>query len=262
MVKKMAQAKIQRPTDPYSPDWPDYWAANPHMRRSVGADATSTDDDTGGGDDQPDIEQLKRDAAEAAKLRDENALWQKKHQEAEKHKKEQERLARENAEKAAKTAGDFEAYERSVNEKITGITSELTAERDTYRQIAERRTAGAAARDLASRMAIVADGVSTAEALLPHIASRIGSKIVDGDMIPVVLDANGRETAMTIDDLEKELRKLPYLKHSIAASSASGGGRPGGEGNGKGLKTRDEVRALNPYEKAEYFKKSGGKYAD
>ena len=39
---------ITKPTDPYSPDWISYWAANPHLARGVGADAAAPE-----GDGQP-----------------------------------------------------------------------------------------------------------------------------------------------------------------------------------------------------------------
>lgn len=258
----MINTKIARPTDPYSPLWGAYWEQNPHLRRGVGAEGV--DDDNPDDDNEPDIETLKREAAEAKRLREENERLTAKSREADKHKKEQERIAREANEKAALAAGDLETYRKSVDEKVNGITAEIGAERDLYRGIAERKTSGAAAKDLASKMAMVIDGVSTADGILPHIARYIGSKVVNGELVAIVLDDEGRETAETLDDLEKRIRKIPHLKPFISASQANGGGRPGGQpngGNGK-LKTRDQVDAMDPYAKAAYFKESGGKYAD
>lgn len=250
---------IQRPIDPYSPEWPAYWAQNPHLRRGVGSEATETEATE---TETEDLDAIRRDAAEAKRLREENDRLLAKSKEADKHKKEQERLAREASEKAALAAGDLESYKKSLDEKINGITAEIGGERDLYRTIAEKRTSGAAATSLANKMAMQ----GMADALLPHIAPRIGSKIVDGDMVPVILDAQGRETALTVDDLEKELRKVPYLKAIIAASSASGAGNPGGQGSGGGkLKTRAEVESMNPMDQRAYFRsveKEPKKYAD
>lgn len=255
---------IQRPIDPYSQDWPAYWAQNPNLRRGVGADAADGDGggDNDGGDNEPDIETLKREAAEAKRLREENDRLLAKSKEADRHKKEQERIARENAEKASLAAGDLESYKKSVDEKISGITQEIGSERDLYRSIAEKRTSGAAASSLAAKIAM--PGMS--EALLPHISPRIGCKIVDGDMVPVILDAQGRETAMTLDDLEKELRKVPFLKPIIAASGANGAGLPGFPGsNNNKLKTREEVELMSAVDQGAYFRsvaKETKKYAD
>ena len=89
------------------------------------------------------------------------------------------------------------------------------------------------------------------QAILPHISGRIGSKVVDGDLVPVVLDASGRETALTLDDLEKELRKIPHLKPFISGSKAGGADRPGG-GNGGGAPTytRAQWDRMNPGEQS------------
>ncbi len=241
------------------------WIPNTSFSRVMNRIHKKDDGDGGEGGgaagegDEPDLETLKREAAEAKRLREENDRLTAKSREADKHKKEQERIARENAEKASLAAGDLESYKKSVDEKISGITQEIGTERDLYRSIAEKRTSGAAASSLANKLAMPGES----EALLPHIQGRIGSKVVDGDMVAIVLDSQGRETAMTIDDLEKELRKVPYLKRLIVASNASGAGAPGGHGQGNGkLKTKDQVAAMSPFEKAEYFKESGGKYAD
>jgi len=249
-IDTYSNGRIARPTDVYSPLWPAYWAQNPHLGRGVGADAADDDagNDDGGGED---LDAIRRDAAEAKKLREENELWKKKHGESEKHKKDQEKAARDAAAAAAKASGDLEAYEKSVNEKINGITQEIGSERDLFRSIAEKRTSGAAAIALANKLALDVDGVSTADALLPHIKGRVGSKIVDGDMVPVVLDANGRETALTLDDLEKELRKVSYLKSLIRASNANGAGSPGGQGQGGGgTITRAQFAAMSPAEQS------------
>lgn len=242
--------KLQRPIDPYSQDWTAYWAQNPHLRRGVGADAVDPPADDPAPEE--DLEQIRRDAAEAKRLREENDRLLAKSKEADKHKKEQERLAREASEKAALAAGDLESYKKSLDEKINGITAEIGGERDLYRSIAEKRTSGAAATSLANKMAMQ----GMADALLPHIAPRIGCKIVDGDMVPVILDAQGRETALTVDDLEKELRKVPYLKAIIAASSASGAGNPGGQGNGSVKEmSRAEFESKPAHEKQALMRK-------
>ena len=251
-----------RPQDPYSPLWGAYWAENPMLKRGLGADGVDPEPEPEA-EPEEDLDQIRRDAADTKRLREENERLTAKSREADKHKKEQEKAARDAAAAAARASGDLESYAKSVDEKIAGITQEIGSERDLYRAIAERRTSGAAASDLANRLAVEIDGVNTMQAILPHISGRIGSKVVDGDLVPVVLDASGRETALTLDDLEKELRKIPHLKPFISGSRANGNGNPGGNGGGNGkLRTRAQVESMNPFDQSSYFKENGGKYAD
>lgn len=237
---------------------------NPRLARMMGKVNFNSDGDGGGASNPPpadtgnaDPEALKKQLAD---LQAENERYKQKHSEAEKHRKEQERLAREASEKAAKAAGDMEAYEKSWNEKHSGALSERDEVINSQRGMIEELTVGQTASEICNKIAME----GCAPALMPHVRSRLKSEIVDGRPVTKVLDANGKISALTIDDLLKELKTVPYLAPLIIGSKASGGGNPGSQGssnNGK-LKTREQVEKLNPFEKADYFKQSGGKYAD
>lgn len=58
--------------------------------------------------------------------------------------------------------------------------------------------------------------------MLPHIRSRIGVHMEDGDFRTVVLDANGQPTAASIDDLAKEFRENKSFSAIMRVSKASG----------------------------------------
>lgn len=257
----MINAKIERPIDPYSPLWPAYWAQNPHLGRGVGADAAGGEGDAGGseggGGDAggEDIESLRRDAAEAKRLREENELFKKKHNEAEKHRKEQERIAAENARKAAAASGNIEALEKSWAEKFTARETELTGEVGTYRGMVEELTAGSTASTICNSIAME----GCAPALMPHVRARLKSEIVDGKPVTRVLDAQGNISAMTPEDLIKELKATPYLAPLIIGSKAGGAGNPGSQGNGGNSKemSRADFDKLDPFKKREFSLKGG-----
>lgn len=248
----MINTKIARPIDPYSPLWGAYWAQNPHLRRGVGADAV----DPPAGDppaDPPAPATI--DPAEFKRLQDENALFKKKHEEAEKHRKEQEKLAGDNARKAAAAAGDIKALEESWTTKYTARETELGQEVATYRGMVEELTAGSTASEICNKIAME----GCALALMPHVRGRLKSEIVDGKPVTRVLDAQGNISAMTPDDLIKELKAVPYLAPLIIGSKASGAGNPGGQGNGGNSKemTRSEFDKLDAFKKREFSLKGG-----
>ncbi len=247
------QKRINRPIDPYSPEWPAYWAQNPHLLRGVGADAADGGEKGGdnggdkGGGDAAELEQLRKDAAEAKALREENELFKRKHAEAEKHRKEQEKTAAENARKAAAAAGDIEALEKSWGEKFTARETELSGEVTTYRGMVEELTAGATANSICTKIAME----GCADGLMPHVRARLKSEIVDGKAVTRILDKDGRVSAMTPDDLMKELKAVPYLAPLIVGSKAGGAGTPGGQGNsGSKSISRADFEKLSPHERA------------
>ena len=142
--------------------------------------------------------------------------------------------AREAAEKAAKEAeekarasGDVEALEKSWTEKFTKTTEELTSQLSEKDQIIASLTAGNAAKTLASKLA-----VKGSESLLERVISdRLGVEVVEGQPKVIVKDAQGQRSALTMEDLEKELRGDTALKPILAGTQATG---PGGTGSRSG----------------------------
>tara|TARA_Y100001951_G_scaffold104026_1_gene114398 strand:+ start:737 stop:1513 length:777 start_codon:yes stop_codon:yes gene_type:complete len=241
--------KIARPTDDYSPDWAAYWAQNPHLMRSVGADAAGDgggDDEQGGGDNGGDKDFDPSNyvpKADVEKMQAELDRMKAKHAEAEKHRKEQEAAARKAAEEAAKKSGDVEALEKSWAEKFTTREAELSEQVNTFQSMIHTLTVGSTATTLAAKIAME----GCAEGLTPHIQSRLKMEMVDGEPKVKVLGKDGRPSAMSLEDLEKELKATPYLAPIIKGSSASGAGGIGrGGGAGKGEISRADFDALPP----------------
>lgn len=97
----------------------------------------------------------------------------------------------------------------------------------------------------AKQLALSIGGTKNADALLPHVTSRLSAKL-DGDTPAVVVMKDGKPSELKVSDLETELRADARLSSLVIASQASGGaGRPitksntpaGGAGNVANLAT-------------------------
>jgi len=166
-------------------------------------------------------------------------------------RKEAEKTAKEKAAEEARKSGDLEALERSWREKYEKLESdkdEQIKERDGW---INQSTREAAAIDLANRLAI--EGSS--KLLLPELRARIGVDIRDGRPVPVVLDDQGKPSAMTIDELGKKVASDPAYAPIIAASKSAGGGAKGGKGGG--AVPGKELSKMSSAEKAAFIGEHG-----
>jgi len=166
-------------------------------------------------------------------------------------RKEAEKTAKEKAAEEARKSGDLEALERSWREKYEKLESdkdEQIKERDGW---INQSTREAAAIDLANRLAI--EGSS--KLLLPELRARIGVDIRDGRPVPVVLDDQGKPSAMTIDELGKKVASDPAYAPIIAASKSAGGGAKGGKGGG--AVPGKELSKMTSAEKAAFIGEHG-----
>jgi hypothetical protein len=170
----------------------------------------------------------------------------------EKTRREQaEETARMAAEEAARKNGDTEALERSWNEKHTKALGEKeTALSAAHAQI-HALTVGATAARLAGELAVQGSSAVLQQIIEP----RLSMEIREGKPIVVVLDAERRPSALTVDEFKEQLFNDAALAPLIAASRATGGGAGGGKGGGaaksfdqlKGME-RVELRKSNPAE--------------
>jgi len=151
---------------------------------------------------------------------------------AEKKAREAEEAARLEREEAARKSGNVEELERSWTEKFTRREAELTGtleqERATLSGQIRDLTVGRTATDIASALAVQ----GSAKALLPHIERRLSVEQRDGKPVVVVLDAQGKLSAATLDELKAEIANDAAFAPLIAGSKASGGGAGGAGGGG------------------------------
>lgn len=196
----------------------------------------------------PDVSGLKTKVEE---LLNEKKAEQKKAAEA----AEAARLA---AEEAARKGGDVAALEKSWKEKLAKRDLEHQEETKGLRGIIDRKTVQATASDLAASLAVE----GSAKTLLPHIQTRLRTEFRDGEAVVVVLDAAGKPSAMTVQELGQEIASDPAFAPIIVASKATGGGAKGDNGRGgaavQKTVTRTKFDAMSQHERAT-FAKSGGK---
>lgn len=159
-------------------------------------------------------------------------LLDEKKAEAEKRKAAEDQ-ARLDREEALRKSGNVEELEKSWSEKYNRREAELTgtleSERNTLQGQIRDLTVGRTATEIATALAVP----GSAKALLPHIERRLSVEQRDGKPAVVVLDAAGKLSAATLDELKAEFTNDPAFGPLIAGSKASGGGA-GGAGKGGG----------------------------
>lgn len=178
-------------------------------------------------------------------------------QEKSEAKKQAEKAAEEAAkvaEAAAKKNGDVEALEKSWSEKLANEVKSRDAKLSEYEQMINKMTIGSQAQKLAADLALP----GSSDVLLPHIERRLSIEIKDGMPITRVLDMSGKPSALSIDDLRKEIESNAAFAPLLTGSKANGSGSPGEKGSvAKKTMPRSQWDNLGPIEKME-FHKSGG----
>jgi len=174
-------------------------------------------------------------------------LLDEKKAEAEKRKAAEDQ-ARLDREEALRKSGNVEELEKSWSEKYARREAELTGQLESTNATLQGQirdlTVGRTATEIATTLAIP----GSAKALLPHIERRLSVEQRDGKPTVVVLDAAGKLSAATLDELKAEFTNDPAFGPLIAGSKASGGGA-GGAGKGGGAAkgniggTREERQA-------------------
>ena len=167
-------------------------------------------------------------------------------------RKEAEEAARKAAEDAARKAGDVGSLEKSWTEKYNAAL----AEKDAEVQRLNSSLTGVLVDSVASRLASDLAIQGSANVLLPHIRNRLAVDYVDGAPVTRVLDATGKPSAATIDELKAEFAANPAFAPIVAGTKASGGGASGAGRGGAASKTmkRADFDALDSAAKAKVFK--------
>ncbi|PKE30967.1 hypothetical protein CWS43_09810 [Rahnella sp. AA] len=184
-------------------------------------------------DGAPDVDGLQRKNEELLK---EKAKWREDREAAEKLAKEKDDQAKELAAEQARKKGDIETLEKSWQEKLTVREKELLS------QIEERdsRLTTLLVDNVAQSLATKLAGDSAA-VIMPHIKSRL--LVEDGKTR--IIDAEGKPSAATLEDLEKEFRGNKLFAPIVIGSRASGTGGNGSPSivSGEGKKWSDFTEA-------------------
>lgn len=180
-----------------------------------------------GGQDGVDVAALQAELA-ALKGHHEKLLGETKAAKAK--AKEEAEAARVAAEEAARKSGDVSALDKSWHEKYAKAEAEygakLTAAQQQLQTVLVDNVAQKAAMDIAV-------DAECAELLADKLRGSLGLAEVDGKMQTVVFDADGKRSALTVDELKKQLvAKYPRLVKGNPASGAGGMPQPAGGAGG------------------------------
>jgi len=209
--------------------------------------------------DKAELESLQEKVKSIDSLQESVAKLEENNKALLKEKADAKDAARKATEEAAKKNGDVEALEKSYQEKIDALKAETQKQIDGFKTTISDLTVGATAKSLAAELALP----GSADVLLPHISKRLTVEMADSGPITRVLDKEGKPSALSVDDLKKEIAANESFAPLLVASKASGDGGSGKKGSGGGGKTikRAEFEALSPVDQTKHFK-DGGKVED
>lgn len=157
--------------------------------------------------DTTELDELK---AAVQKLTDNNAALLTEKQKA--------KQQAEDAARASMTSEELKAdYEKRLNEALTGKDNEWSGKyQSVLDQLKTDKVEGQALK-LASALS------DSPEAILPHIQSRIGFDVGDNGFEVFVKSQDGKRTAATFEELQKEIAETPYLKGVLKSSFTNPG---------------------------------------
>ena len=191
---------------------------------------------------------------ELESLKESIAKLEAKNRELAEEKSKAKQAAEQAAMERAKKDGDLESLEKSWAEKVKATEAELTGKLQQYEQMMTDITSGSEARKLAADLALPGH----ADLLLPHIKGRLKTEVRDGKPVVKVLDAEGNPSAMSIDDLRKEIKTNELFAPILSGSKANGAGGAGKSDGGRverkgwGEMTDEERVALRKEDPATY----------
>ena len=155
------------------------------------------------------------------------------------------------SDEASKKSGDVEALEASWANKVKVLETSHSDKIAPLLSTIEKLTVGAAASDIAARIAIDPD---VSVNISDYLRSRLRLDMADGKTSIQVLDGEGKASATTLGELEAQVAELPRFKHVIKGNQASGGGAANASGGAVNSKKRSEMSAV---EKRQYQEKHG-----
>lgn len=146
--------------------------------------------------------------------------------------------------------GDVENLEKSYKEQLEKREKELSGKIDALTASLEKHLLDGGALQLASKLAAKPEFV---EVLMPHIRGRLKiEEDSEGRHNIRVLDKEGKLSASSLEDLEKELLSNKAFAGILTGSKASGGGASGG--SGRGGASSKKFGELTEQERTEWYK--------
>lgn len=189
---------------------------------------------------------------------DDGALRRAKDREVQ-ARKDAEKRAKEAEEKLAEIEGDDARKKGDIETLEKKWKGDLEAERAAHKATTDKYQ-GAFKKSLVDAKSVeIATAISKAPKLLSRvIRDRLTVDFEGDEPVTKVLDAAGKVSDMTLDDLQKEIVANPDYKDIILASKASGGAgktsqKPGGGAPTQPEKTAD-LASMTPQQLADHVK--------
>lgn len=162
--------------------------------------------------------------------------------------------AKEEAEKAARAAGDVDALEKSWDEKYKKLENTSQATEKHLQGLLQNATVDATATNIASELALK----GSASVLKPHITKRLAMDITGETPKTIVLDKDGNRSALTLDELKDEFRSNEAFAPLLVGSQATGSGANGSDSTGGGAPQHKSKRSdMTSAEKVAYIGEHG-----
>lgn len=131
----------------------------------------------------------------------------------------------------------YDKREKELTEEIAELTGAVSG-----------LTVGQTVTAVAAKLFIVPD------AMEHHVKTRLTTEIVDGKPVTRVLDKDGKPSALTVEDLEKEFRQRKDWAPFLKAGEGSGGGGHGTPPGTKKFKQGDDPKTMSESERLDLLK--------
>lgn len=161
-----------------------------------------------------------------------------------------EELQTDRAKKGDKSAEVEQAWKKKLADREKELLGQIEATQKALRNQMEDSVASGLAAELAG---------DNAELLLPHLKGRLRAEIVDGKAVTKILDPEGNVSALTMDELKKEVLSSPKFSAVVIASKGSGGGA-GGARKGAGGTQKKKLSEMTATEEALFARENPQEY--
>lgn len=129
--------------------------------------------------------------------------------------------AKQQAEEAARASMTTDELKEDYNLRLKAREEELMGEwSGKYQSVLDQLKTDKVEGQALKLASILSD---SPEAILPHIQSRIGFEVGDNGFEVFVKGQDGKRTAATFDELQKEIAETPYLKGVLKSSFTNTG---------------------------------------
>ncbi len=147
---------------------------------------------------------------------------------------------------AARKAGDIATLEKAWKKKEDDAKAAGDKQAETLRASLQRTLIDGTAASMAAALS------APPNVLVPHIKSRLSIDFTGPEPVLRVVGADGKPTALTVEELQQEFVANADFAAIITGSKANGGGAPGGKQGGGGASKK--LSEMNDAERTAYAK--------